>query len=46
MERYLKFEGRHREARFWDGKFHDEMVYGVLDYEYFGVVKLKSETTL
>ena len=29
----FKFEGRHREARFWDGKFHDELVYGVLDYE-------------
>ena len=27
-------EGRHREARFWDGKFHDEMVYGILDSEY------------
>ena len=32
----FKFEGKHREARFWDGKFHDELVYGVLDYEYFG----------
>ena len=32
----FKFEGRHREARFWTGKFHDELVYGVLDYEYFG----------
>jgi RimJ/RimL family protein N-acetyltransferase len=31
----FKLEGRHREARFWDGKFHDELVYGVLDYEYF-----------
>ena len=29
------FEGRHREARFWDGKFYDELVYGVLDPEYF-----------
>ncbi len=32
----FKLEGRHREARFWDGHFHDELVYGVLDYEYFG----------
>jgi RimJ/RimL family protein N-acetyltransferase len=32
----FKFEGRHREARFWDAKFHDELVYGILDYEYFG----------
>ena len=32
----FKLEGRHREARFWDGKFHDELVYGILDYEYFG----------
>ena len=30
----FKLEGRHREARFWDGKFHDELVYGILDYEY------------
>ena len=28
-------EGRHRDARFWDGKFHDELVYGVLEHEYF-----------
>jgi RimJ/RimL family protein N-acetyltransferase len=32
----FKLEGKHREARFWDGKFHDELVYGILDYEYFG----------
>ena len=32
----FEFEGRHREARFWDGKFHDELVYGILDHEYFG----------
>ena len=25
------FEGRHREARFWDGKFRDELVYGILE---------------
>jgi len=31
----FKFEGRHREARFWDGKFHDELVYGIIDREYF-----------
>jgi len=31
----FKLEGRHREARFWDGKFHDELVYGMLDDEYF-----------
>ncbi len=31
----FKLEGRHREARFWDGKFHDELVYGLLDHEYF-----------
>ena len=31
----FKLEGKHREARFWDGKFHDELVYGVLEYEYF-----------
>ncbi len=30
----FKFEGKHREARFWNGKFHDELVYGILDYEY------------
>ena len=24
------YEGRHREARFWDGKFCDELVYGIL----------------
>ena len=27
-------EGKYREARFLDGKFHDELIYGVLDYEY------------
>jgi RimJ/RimL family protein N-acetyltransferase len=27
------FEGRHREARFWDGKFHDELVYGILELD-------------
>ena len=32
----FKFEGKHREARFWNGKFHDELVYGMLDYEYSG----------
>ena len=31
----FKFEGKHREARFWDGKFHDELAYGILEYEYF-----------
>jgi RimJ/RimL family protein N-acetyltransferase len=31
----FKLEGRHREARFWDGKFHDELIYGVRDHEYF-----------
>lgn len=31
----FRFEGRHREARFWNGKFYDELVYGILDYEYF-----------
>ncbi len=31
----FKLEGRHREARFWDGKFHDELVYGMLEDEYF-----------
>jgi len=30
----FEFEGRHREARFWDGKFYDELVYGILDREY------------
>lgn len=30
----FKFEGRHREARFGDGKFHDELVYGFLEHEY------------
>jgi RimJ/RimL family protein N-acetyltransferase len=30
----FKFEGRHKEARFWDGKFHDELVYGIVDHEY------------
>ena len=30
----FKFEGRHREARFWDGKFYDELVYGVLEFEH------------
>ncbi|MCK4732408.1 MAG: GNAT family N-acetyltransferase [Methanophagales archaeon] len=30
----FKLEGRHREARFWDGKFHDELVYGILEDEY------------
>ena len=42
-ERSIKFfeknrftlEGKHREARFWDGKFHDELAYGILDYEFF-----------
>ena len=28
------FEGLQREARFWNGKFHDEKIYGILDYEY------------
>ena len=32
----FKLEGRHREVRFWDGKFHDELIYGILDYEYLG----------
>ena len=34
----FKFEGRHREARFWDGRFHDELVYGILDHEYLAGV--------
>jgi RimJ/RimL family protein N-acetyltransferase len=42
----FKLEGRHREARFWDGKFHDELVYGILDHEYLVRYKPKSETTL
>lgn len=28
------FEGIHREARFWDGSFWDERVYGMLENEY------------
>jgi len=31
----FKLEGKHREARFWKGKFHDELIYGILDHEYF-----------
>jgi len=26
-------DGRHREARFWDGKYHDELIYSILDHE-------------
>lgn len=28
------YEGTNREARFWDGKFYNELIYGILDYEY------------
>jgi len=28
------FEGICRGTRFWDGKFHDELIYSMLDYEY------------
>jgi RimJ/RimL family protein N-acetyltransferase len=28
------FEGKHREARFWKGTHHDELVYGILKHEY------------
>lgn len=31
----FKLEGRHREARFLDGSYHDELVYGILAPEYF-----------
>lgn len=27
-------EGTVRGARFWNGSFYDEMIYGILDYEY------------
>jgi len=30
----FRYEGKHREARFWNGEYHDELVYGILDYEY------------
>ena len=36
----FKLEGRHREARFWDGKFHDELVYGILEDEYLSEANL------
>lgn len=28
-------EGKHREARFWNGGYHDELVYGILAPEFF-----------
>jgi len=33
------FEGRHREARFFDGKWYDEMMFSVLASEYFEQIK-------
>ena len=30
----FEYEGLQREARFWDGKFCDELIYGILDWEY------------
>ena len=32
----FKFEGRQRESRFWDSKFYDELIYGILDREFLG----------
>lgn len=29
----FKFDGRHREARYWNGEYHDELVYGLLKGE-------------
>lgn len=26
----FQYEGKHIEAKFWDGKFHDELIYGIL----------------
>ena len=30
----FKYEGEYRESRFWNGSFYNEMIYGILDYEY------------
>ena len=32
----FKFEGKQRESRFWDSKFYDELIYGILDREFLG----------
>lgn len=29
----FKFEGRHRDARYWNGEYHDELIYGLLKGE-------------
>jgi len=35
----FKYEGRHKEARFWDGKYWDEVIMSVLNHEYFENIK-------
>jgi RimJ/RimL family protein N-acetyltransferase len=27
----FKFDGKHRDAKFWNGKYHDELVYSILE---------------
>lgn len=39
----FRYEGLQREARFWNGKFYDEMIYGILDYEYKETIKESME---
>ena len=35
----FKYDGVHREARFWDGRYWDEIIYSVLSQEYFKNIK-------
>lgn len=41
----FRYEGFQREAKFWNGKFYDEMVYGILDCEYKEIIKEKIESS-
>jgi len=35
----FKYDGVHREARFWEGKYWDEVIMSVLSHEYFENIK-------
>ena len=32
----FRYDGVHREARFWEGKYYDEVIMSILSQEYFG----------
>jgi len=35
-------DGKHREARFWNGEYHDELIYSVLDRESLNLTERRS----